>query len=78
MTDPTPSRKLLTREQVIEALRKEVESAGQGGMTATAKRYGLSVQQVSDVLNGRARLTERMWTRLQYVAYTFFAKLEGE
>lgn len=78
MTEPTPSRKLLTREQVIEALRKEVESAGQGGMTATAKRYGLSVQQVSDVLKGRARLTQRMWEKLEYRYWEFFERMEGE
>lgn len=72
MTDTQQTkRKLLTREQVVDALRAECE---EHGLSATARRYGLSPQQVNDVSRGNARLTERMWTHLGYVLREFFEK----
>lgn len=76
MNDPRPTRpRLLTREQVLAALREEREREG---LTRTAERYGLAVQQISDVLAvpPRTKLSRRMWTRLGYRLHEFFEKKE--
>lgn len=73
MTDPTPKRKLLTREQVIDALRAEV---AENGLSVTARKYELSPSQVSDVSRGTAKLSERMYTRMKYVLHELFEKTE--
>lgn len=71
--------RLLTREQVLSVLREEVAAAGtsaggQGGLTATAKKYNLSVQQMSDVLAGRSGLSKRVVERLQYKLHSFYER----
>lgn len=71
--------RLLTRDQVLAALRQEVLAAGNGGpggLTATAKKYGVSVSQLSDVLRGSAKLSERLYTKLNYILHEFFEKRE--
>jgi hypothetical protein len=75
MTDTPTKRVLLTREQVIDALRSEVEA---NGLSVTARKYGLSPQQVSDVTRGAARLSERMWKRLRYQRFELFERTEEE
>lgn len=56
---------------MIAALRAERE---RDGLTQTARRYGLQVQQVADVLAGRAKLSRRMWTALKYKMHEFFER----
>jgi hypothetical protein len=73
MTDPTPKRQLLTRDQVIEALRAEVT---EHGLSVTARKSELSAQQISDVLRGAARLSERMWKKLRWRRFELFEKIE--
>jgi hypothetical protein len=75
MTDTPTKRVLLTREQVIDALRSEVEA---NGLSVTARKYGISPQQVSDVVRGAARLSERMWKRLRYQRFELFERTEEE
>jgi len=81
MTPLPPSRsqppsldRLLTRAQVIEELRKE---RGMLGLTAVAKRYELSPQQIADVLAipPRARLSRRMYTKLRWKLWELFERL---
>jgi hypothetical protein len=67
----TNHKRLLTREQVIDRLRKEVES---DGLTVTAARYELAPQQVSDVLRGRANLSKRMAGKLAYVMHVLYER----
>jgi hypothetical protein len=78
--DPNPPARprLLTRAQVVAELRRQVDALGPGGMTWVARHYGLQVQQVSDVLAGRARLSRRMWDRLGWEMWEFFAKKEED
>jgi 3-hydroxyisobutyrate dehydrogenase-like beta-hydroxyacid dehydrogenase len=71
MTDTPTKRVLLTREQVIDALRSEVEA---NGLSVTARKYGISPQQVSDVVRGAAKLSERMYTRMKYVLHELFER----
>lgn len=73
MTDATTKRILLTREQVVDALRSEVDA---NGLSVTARKYGLSPQQVSDVSRGSARLSERMWKKLRWRRFELFEKIE--
>lgn len=73
MTEPSTKRVLLTREQVVDALRAEVES---NGLSVTARKYGLSPSQVNDVIRGAARLSERMWRKLRYERFELFEKIE--
>lgn len=73
MTDPTTKRVLLTREQVVDALRSEVEA---NGLSVTARKYGLSPSQVNDVIRGAARLSERMWRKLRYERFELFERAE--
>jgi hypothetical protein len=73
---PAARPRLLTRTQVIAELRRQVDALGPGGMTWIARHYGLQVQQVSDVLAGRARLSRRMWDRLGWEMWEFFARKE--
>lgn len=75
-TSPTAARRLLTREQVLSALRQEVQSGGQGGLTATAHRYGLSAQQLNDILVGRSNLSKRVVAKLRLRLHQFYEKLE--
>ena len=78
MTDQQPVRpRLLTRLQVICALREE---RGMRGLAATAERYGLSPQQVADVLSypPRTKLSRRMWTALGYKLHEFFEKVKED
>lgn len=69
---PKPQRVLLTRDQVVDALRAEVAA---NGLSNTARKYTLSPQQVSDVCRGRATLTRRMWTMLRFRLHEFFEKV---
>jgi hypothetical protein len=73
MSKPNHKR-LLTREQVIDRLRKEVES---DGLTVTAARYELAPQQVSDVLHSRASLSRRMAEKLSYKMHVLYEKSGG-
>jgi len=47
------------------------------GLTAVAKRYELSPQQIADVLAipPRAKLSRRMYTKLRYRLWEFFEKV---
>jgi len=75
MPDATPQRRLLTREQVVSALRAERE---RDGLTATARRYGLQVQQLCDLLADppRTKLSSRMVEKLALIVHTFYERKE--
>jgi hypothetical protein len=75
-SNPPGRPRLLTRDQVVAELRRQVNALGPGGMTWIARHYGLQVQQVSDVLAGRARLSRRMWDRLGWEMWEFFVRKE--
>ena len=58
-----------TTEQLQEEFLRETASIGQ---TAMCRKYGLTVQQTSDIVNGRKRVTdgvlekmgwEKVWVR---------------
>jgi len=72
VTDQSPTRRLLTREQVIAALRQERDDHG---LTATADKYDLAPQQIADVLAGRAKLSKRMVEKMSYKLHEFFEKV---
>lgn len=65
-------RNLLTEQQVLDALQKEVESTS---LTETARKYDLQASQVSDVLSGRANLSKRMVERLSLEMIKFYRKV---
>lgn len=82
MTDPTPSptsspasasprRALLTRAQVLAALREEVSLHG---LSNTARKYDLTPQQVWNVAQGGRRMTKAVYTKLNYVMYELFER----
>lgn len=68
-------KRLQTREQVIAQLRDEVEK---DGLKITALRYDLAPQQVSDCIHGRTRLSRRMYTKMKWTMYEFFARSDGK
>lgn len=75
MADSAPARRrLLTRDQVIAALRKE---RGEKGLVKTAEEYGLPPSQLCDVLSvpPRARLSKRMVEALRYKLWEFYEKV---
>jgi hypothetical protein len=74
-SSPSP-RRLLTRDQVLSALRKERAFLG---LTKTADKYGLRAQQICDVLSEppRAKLSKRMAERLSYKLYEMYEKVGG-
>ena len=74
MTEQNPTRHLLTREQVVEALRYE---RGMEGLTKTAAKYGLRVSQICDVLSipPRAKLSKRMALRLRYQLFEMYSRI---
>lgn len=61
----SPSRRalLLTESQVLTQLREEITSES---LTIVADRYGIKVQQLSDIMYGRANLSKRVVERLSY------------
>lgn len=63
--------KLLTEEEVLDALQKEVEFTS---LTAVAKKYGLAASQISDVLSNRASLSKRMSEYLGYKLKKFYER----
>lgn len=65
--------RLLTREQVLAALREEREREG---LTRTAARYEVQPQQLCDLLAGRTKLSARLLEHFRYVAHTFYEKKE--
>lgn len=75
MTDIKPSRRLpaglLTRDQVLSALRQERAMLG---LSKTADKYAISPQQLNDVLAGRANLSKRMAERMSYLLWTLYEK----
>lgn len=76
MTDQSRQRpRLLTREQVLAALREERE---RGGLTRTAEHLGIKPQQICDLLAvpPRTKLSKRMWTQMGYKMHEFFEKLD--
>lgn len=68
-----PRRRLLTRQQVISALREERQ---QSGLVVTAEKYGIKPSQLADIiaLPPRARLSRRVWESANYVMYELFEK----
>lgn len=62
---------LLTEEEVLDALHKEVEFTS---LTAVAKKYGLAASQISDVLSHRANLSKRMAEYLGYIVKRYFER----
>lgn len=70
-----PRRRLLTRDQVLAALRAE---RGLHGLTKTAEKYGLAPQQICDCLAGRCRLSKRMAERLSYELIEMYARIGDE
>ena len=72
-----PRPRLLTRDQVLAALRAE---RGLHGLTATAEKYGLKASQVCDVLSipPRARLSKRMAERLRFQLIEMYARIGDE
>jgi hypothetical protein len=78
-TDPTcplSPRHLLTREQVLAALREE---RGMHGLTVTANRYSIPVQQLCDVLSipSRKKLSKKMLEALKIKLWEFYEKVGG-
>lgn len=71
---PKPSipRNLLTEQQVLETLQKEVDSSS---LTETAKKYDLPLSQVSDALAGRANLSKRMVERLRLKLWKLYERV---
>lgn len=63
---------LLTEQQVLAALRKEVDFTS---LSAVAKKYGLQASQISDVLKGRAQLSKRMTRYLGIKIHKFYERL---
>lgn len=78
-TKPTrsPHRRLLTRDQVLAALRQE---RGMLGLTATAEKYGLKPSQVCDVLAipPRANLSKKMAEALSFQLVEMYRKVGRE
>lgn len=81
MTDTTSNLsvapRLLTRQQVLDALRAEVAATS---LTETARKYStaqdtLAPQQVADVLAGRANLSKRMLRLLRLKLVEFYQKI---
>ena len=70
-----PCRRLLTRDQVLAALRAE---RGLHGLTATASRYQIAPQQLCDILAGRAGLSKRVAARLRYELVELYARIGDE
>lgn len=72
---PAPPRgRLLTETEVLAALRDEIAASS---LVATARRYRLKPQQISDVLYGRANLSPRMVARLSLRMHKFYERLDG-
>lgn len=63
---------LLTEQQVLDALKKEVDFTS---LTAVANKYGLKASQVSDALNSRCNLSKRMVARLSYKLHKFYERV---
>jgi hypothetical protein len=63
---------LLTEQQVLDALQKEVEFTS---LTAVAKKYDLQASQLSDVLKGRASLSKRMTGLCGFVVHRYYEKV---
>ena len=78
MTDSSasspPPRRLLTRAQVLAALRREREDTG---LSATARRYGISPQQLWNVLEQSAPMSKRMLRKCKYRVWEFLERVEG-
>lgn len=66
-----PAR-LLTEVEVLGALRTEI---AQTSLSAVAKRYGLQSSQISDVLYGRANLSQRMIGKLRLKLHKFYERV---
>ncbi len=64
-------RGLMTEQQVLDALQKEIKETS---LTGVAKKYGLHASQLSDVLNGRAGLSKRMASFLGLVIRKYYEK----
>lgn len=75
---PLPTRAaraaLLTEEQVLTRLREEIEGES---LTVVAQRYGIRVQQLSDIMYGRASLSKRVTARLRYRLVKLYEKLHN-
>ncbi len=69
----TSNPHLLTRDEVLAALRREREK---DGLTVVARRYKISPQQLCDCLQGRASLSKRMVKRLKYRLRELYEKVE--
>lgn len=66
---------LLTEEQVLARLRDEIEAES---LTQVAQRYGIRVQQLSDIMYGRANLSKRVTERLRLRLVKLYEKIHEE
>lgn len=66
--------RLLTRQQVLDALKQEVAATS---LTETARKYQLAPQQLSDCMRGRASLSKRVLKHIRYELIEFFRKQAG-
>lgn len=72
---PDPPGDLLTRDQVVAELVREIEAES---LTAVSMRTGIKMQQLSDIRYGRARLSARVVEKLGYeLVAELYKKLEG-
>lgn len=72
---PVPNRpaRLLTRDEVIAELTREIEQAS---LTEVAARYKITAQQLSDIRYGRANLSKKALAKLRYEMVCYFRKIE--
>ena len=67
---------LLSEDQVLARLRSEI---GAESLTVVAARYQIKVQQLSDIMYGRANLSRRVTERLKLRLVKLYEKLhDGE
>ena len=73
---PEAKPNLATRDEVMTWLREQVSLSSQ---KEVADLYGISPNQISDVLHGRAKLSELMLAKLRWRMLEFFERIhEGE
>lgn len=87
MTDPThpapkpqpsapasfsPASPLMTREEVLAALREEVSRSTQA---AVAAKYSISPTQLNDILRERGNLSKRALGKLRWELIRLYRKL---
>jgi hypothetical protein len=70
---PRPPARLLTAEEVVAELTKEIEAES---LTEVARKYGIAAQQLSDIRHGRAQLSGKALTKLRLRMHKFFERLQ--